>query len=165
MRPTVLQATQFLDGKDAPPLPSLPTGTPLLFWRLPGFPSVNEVLYLSPKARAEIMRDERGRGYATAIKYAEGLRLPLNYQPWKGKQTLRLKVPLTVAPLFCFVSIIRGDRKQRDIYNLAVKSYIDGCTDAGLWVDDSEDYHKDFWVHFESRGLAHAAEIRFYEEG
>jgi hypothetical protein len=158
----VLKGAQFLTVTDAPPLPTLPTGAPLIYWRLPGgFPSVNEILYLSPKSRAEIVRGEVDRGYVDGIAYGESLGLKLAYRDYQGKPTLRLTVPYITVPVFCFVSVWRGDRKRRDVYNAAVKAYIDGGTKAGLWVDDGEAYHTDFWVHFAGR-LTSYAELSFY---
>lgn len=162
MTRNVLKGAQFLTATDAPPLPPLPSGAPLIYWRLPGgFPSVNEFLYLSPKARAEIVRGEVSRGYVDGIAYGESRSIKLAYRDYQGKPTLRLTAPIICVPVFCFVSVFRGDRKKRDVYNVAVKAYIDGGTKAGLWVDDAEEYHTDFWVHFGGR-LVNQAEVCFY---
>jgi hypothetical protein len=159
---------------DAPPLPFLPTGYPLLVFRLLALPSLNDVLYLTRKQTVSFVRQERLRGRSEAGVWLTKQKLPATLIQERGKgglTYLRAKEVVFNTRLFCFVEIIRkasdknpliGDRR-RDIYNPLIKGFIDGCTDAGLWVDDSEEYHTDVWTHYAGVQKRGRAEIRFYE--
>jgi hypothetical protein len=133
---------------DAPPLPFLPTGYPLATFSVSSVPSYNDILYLSPTERARAVRDVRATGRSIAGEWLRANSCPVEVVSKRGVNYLRSRSIIFQVALFCFVEIIRGDRKRRDIYNPAIKALIDGMTDAGLWVDDSEDYHTDLWVHY-----------------
>lgn len=159
---------------DAPPLPILPTGYPLIVFRLLALPSLNDVLYLTRKQATSFIRQERLRGRTEAGLWLSKQKLPvsLKQEPGRGGVSyLRAKEIIFKSRLFCYCEIIRpasdkdplkGDRR-RDIYNPIVKSFIDGCTDAGLWEDDSEEYHTDVWLHYAGVSKRGSAEIRLYE--
>lgn len=140
------------------------------------FESINEVLYLSPKGRAEKVREARAAGYAAAIDLAKffGRKIVNKKRVPRGnpRALVEWQTPLTTGKVFTYLKIYRKQSKKdplrgdqtRDIYNVLVKGFIDGFTDAGVWIDDSENYHPDFWVHFEGFFPAPPKmEIYFYE--
>lgn len=53
-------------------------------------------------------------------------------------QTLGIAEPIPHA--YVMAEFTFGDRRRRDVHNYmpTVKACIDGCTDAGLWVDDRD---------------------------
>lgn len=172
---TIRSAAEF------PGFPGLPTQEPLLSIELENFPSVNEVLYLTPIARSGLLRAERSRGYRTGIRAAQYLGIEVKTERVKVRRKRgsfyeaieRAQKQLTDKPLFCYVEVWRqaskkdaekSDRK-RDVYNLCVKSFIDGLTDSGLWADDSESYHTDFWIHYAGVTDKPRATMSFFEAG
>jgi hypothetical protein len=134
---------------DAPPLPFLPTGYPLALFSVLALPSLNDIIYLSPKSRAAAIKEVVALGRSIAGEWLQANSYPVVVTSKRGASYLCAKrPPVFDVPIFCFVEIIRPDARRRDIYNPAIKALIDGMTDAGLWVDDSEDYHTDLWVHY-----------------
>lgn len=159
---------------DAPPLPFLPTGYPVIAFRLSVLPSLNDVLYINRKEVTTLIRQERLAGRTAAAEWLQKQRIPVTVkqEPGKGGVTyLRAKEVVFTGRLFCFAEIKRerslkdkrkGNRR-RDVYNLLIKGFIDGCTDAGLWVDDSEEYHTDVWTHYGGTAERSSVEVRLYE--
>lgn len=160
--------------EDAPPLPFLPTGYPLVIFHLAGLPSLNDVLYLSRSQTTSCIRAERLLGRSYAAEWLQRQRIPVDVKQEPGKgglAYLRAKEVVFKCKLFCYVVVLRaasvkdelkGDRR-RDIYNPLIKSFIDGCTDANLWKDDSEEYHTDVWTHYAGTSPNGGVDIRFYE--
>lgn len=155
---------------DAPLLPALPQGSPVMRVVLVALPSWNELLYLTPRRRASIVKDERQRGRAIAARWLTDRKIPSSIVVAGKGTVLRAKEPVFDKPLFCFVEVERRVSKgnaaksdrTRDVYNVAVKAFIDGLTDANFWVDDSEKYHTDFWVHYARLAEESTLDIRFY---
>jgi Holliday junction resolvase RusA-like endonuclease len=159
--------------------PVIPGGDPVFKIELPDAPSYNELLYLTPRVRAGVIRAERSKGYKMGLAIGRALKIPIVTRPVKTKgKSLRgsyreeLEHPVTQKALFCFVKIWREaslkdperGKRKRDIYNLAIKALLDGLTDAGVWVDDNEEYHQDFWISY--RGVADKTRIiiKFFEQ-
>ena len=158
-------------------LPLLPLSNPIFTIILDTVPSWNEIIYLSnPFDRSKMIKKERARGYQIGIALAKVLEIPLRTEK-VNKKTIRdsfvdvLAYPVTGQKIFCYLEIWRERGKKdasrsnrvRDVYNAAVKALIDGLTDAGVWTDDSEDFHTDFWIHYAGLSEKPRVEIKFYE--
>ncbi len=151
-------------------IPALPVLIPLVSFELSTLPNLNEVLYMSPLARQGAVRGSRNLGYKCGLSAARALHIRVAAQRIEKKAAIkgvamrdiaieRATFPITDYKIFTILNVWfeqgkkdpqRGNRK-RDVYNPVVKSFIDGLTDAGLWVDDNSEYHTDFWVRY--RGL------------
>lgn len=166
-------------GETEQGLPKLPPGNPIFTITVETLPSWNDLLSSSNRSeRIKLIKQERGRGYAAGVDIAKRLKLPLklirlNSKTLRGSFRDVSAAPVTNRKLFCLIKVWRERSKsnpgkpsrKRDIYNPAIKAFIDGLTDAGLWIDDNEEYHTDLWISY--RGLADAPkiEIKFYENG
>ncbi len=159
------------------PFPGLPKPYPILSIEFQTLPSINDVIYLSPKERAKEMGKDRVMGYAVGSRVIREKQLKTKIvknphaKSSRFAYTEKAASPLTQKPLFCFAEVYRQKGKknpelsdrQRDIYNPLIKSFIDGLTDAGLWLDDNETYHKDFWIHYAGLSDTPKIIISFYE--
>lgn len=158
---------------DMEPLPGLPVLIPLVAVSLSALPQMNDVLYMSPYARKSAIGAARNRGYKIGLAIARAIGIPVVVKQKKGggksMRDFAIEMSantLTELNIFCVLHVWherslkdpnKGNRK-RDVYNPVVKATVDGLTDAGLWVDDSSEYHTDFWVTY--RGLRDKGEMR-----
>ena len=159
-------------------LPALPPGSPLFTIVVDVLPSWNDIISENnPIDRSKIIKRERERGYRVGIALAKSFNIKLKTVKVRAK-TLRdsyrdvLIHPLTEKKLFCLVKVWRArsikDRdkgnRRRDVYNVAAKAIIDGLTDAGIWMDDNEEIHTDFWVTYVGVADAPKIEISIFEK-
>lgn len=152
--------------------PPLPVLVPLVAFELDELTNINDVLYMSPKARAGAIGSARNYGYKIGIAAGRALGIKIEIKRKKGGgKSMReyaiemLADPVTDLGIFTLLSVwhtrsikdpAKGNRK-RDVYNPLVKAVIDGLTDAGLWVDDSSEYHTDYRVTY--KGLADRGKV------
>lgn len=78
------------------------------------------------------LNDRRHWGYSSSLT---------SY--WRAtayKHALGLGVSAPLGSAYVVASFTFGDNRRRDVHNFmpTVKACIDGCTDAGLWVDDRD---------------------------
>lgn len=155
------------------PLPGLPVLVPLVAVSLSALPQMNDILYMSPIARSGTIKAARNRGYKIGLSVARAIGIPVEVKrkPGGGRsmrdfavemssESLTDRMIFTVLHVWHERSLKDPDKgsRKRDVYNAVVKATIDGLTDAGLWVDDSSEYHTDFWVTY--RGLRDKGEMR-----
>lgn len=174
----MLKGYEVTRGKPTEQISSVFLQDPLFTIILDSVPSWNEILYLPPRARAGEIRRERNKGYKIGLSLGKLFNIPIkaqqikkNAEDLRGSYLERLIHPVTENKLFCLLSIWRqkgvkdatkGNRK-RDIYNAATKALLDGLTDAGVWEDDNELYHTDYYVRYMGVADSPRAEISFYE--
>lgn len=158
--------------------PALPALIPLVTIRLPSLPNMNDILFMSPIARSGAVRGSRQKGYKAGLSIARKLGLGVSVHRIKGRgKSIRdiaiEKSDETLAgglKVFTILSVWheRGKKdpekpnRKRDVYNPLVKSFIDGLTDSGLWVDDNAMYHTDFWVTYRGLDKESRWELSFY---
>ncbi len=168
----MLKDTDNLKVQDAPPLPTPPQSPPLLGFTLRGLPSINDILYLPPLARAGVMKRERTRGYTNGLFWGQGRGLNPVSLPYKNKRVVRFKTPVISVPVFAFARVWRvwaktGDPSRsdrtRDVYNPYIKGFVDGLVDANIFSDDSEAYHRDVWLSYAGTDITERVELYFYE--
>jgi hypothetical protein len=160
----------------APSLPAMPERL-LAYITTRRFPSWNDILKVDRRAAVAIKQKARetGRQAAAAWAKGEGLTLHQRYimppDAKRGYLVERLDQPLTLSPVFVFIRIWRkaslkdpkaGDR-IRDVFNESVKAFLDGFTDAGIWLDDNEQCAPDFWIRYAGTKPEHLAEVFIYE--
>lgn len=158
------------------PYPPLPVLNPLVSFELSAMPNLNDVLYMSPMGRKYAVATSRNLGYKAGLAAARALEIKVSTHRVKGAKSLRefaiemADVPLTEYKIFTILNVwceqgkkdpSKGNRK-RDVYNPVVKSFVDGLTDAGLWVDDNTEYHTDLWVRYRGLGEKGRFELSFY---
>lgn len=156
---------------------SLPALIPLVAIQLSALPNMNDILYMTPRARAGTVKMFRNKGYKIGLDVCRELGIPIivKQKPGGGKSTREFAIEVASLPLY-YVHIFtildvwygrsikdptKGDRR-RDVYNLVVKATIDGLTDAGLWEDDNTDHHTDFWVTYRGLGDKGSMVLSFY---
>jgi Holliday junction resolvase RusA-like endonuclease len=78
------------------------------------------------------LNDRSHWGFSSArVRYWRGLAR-------EAAETLGIDPPLGMAHVVAVFTF--GDNRRRDVHNYmpTVKAAVDGCTDAGLWVDDRD---------------------------
>jgi hypothetical protein len=167
---------------DAPPLPNLPTGAPLVRILAGALPSINEVLekiYVSPNAASGIIKAERKRGRRLAVDWAKSEGRATDFKvvidrrarSVRGDLLERLIEPVTFRPVFVAALIWRKrsikdatrSDKVRDTYNASLKGLVDGFIDANLLTGDSELEIPSYLLHYVGLAPDHKTEILIYE--
>lgn len=164
---------------DMYPVSPLPALTPLVAFELDELTNINDVLYMSPMARKGAVGSARNHGYRIGLAAGRALGIPIEVRQKAKAKNMReyaiemLATPVTDLRIFTVLSIwhtrsIKDPDKpnrKRDVYNPLVKAVIDGLTDAGLWVDDSSEYHTDYWVSYKGLLDRGRVELAFYGIG
>lgn len=157
-------------------IPKLPDGPPIFKIHRTDIKSWNDMLYLSPYVRAQTVRRERAEGYRIGLAVARSLSIPVKAVPDPKAKSVRasyverLVSPIHDGKLFCFANVWRQYQKsdhdkalrKHDIYNPCIKALIDGLTDAGLWADDDERFHRAVLYHNAGLNSTPKAEVSFY---
>lgn len=158
----------------APPFPPLPMGQPLAVFRLDALPSWNEIIdefCKHPAIGGKITSVWRRRGYDLAIAWAVDSKLQLRHGTVnRARRDLIIVQAIAKPPVFVFArywrqagvkDASRGSRR-RDCFNLALKQFADGLTDAGFWEDDNEEIAPDVWAHYAGTRTIPKVEVYVY---
>lgn len=177
----MLKMDTVLTPGEMRPHPGLPVLTPLFAFTLDDIPNLNDLLYMAPKIRSYAVKSHRNNGYKIGLQVARRLGLGVSAHKKKGggKSMREFAIeladnPVTDRRIFCIASLwverqTKGDisqpRKKRDVYNLLVKAYVDGLTDAALWEDDNTELHTDYWVSYVGLADRTRLELSFFAWG